>query len=61
MPHKYTGVQRCNQTKVEPQPACIYPTNPRQKPQDIYTQYSAIDVSPKGLARRWHVHKNLQI
>jgi hypothetical protein len=28
MPHKYTGVQRCNQTKVEPQPACImgYPT-----------------------------------
>ena len=32
-----------------------------QKPQDIYTQYSAIDVSPKGLVRRWHVHKNLQI
>jgi hypothetical protein len=27
---------------------------------DIYTQYSAIDVSPKGLVRRWHVYKNLQ-
>ena len=32
--NEHTGVQHCNQTKVEPQPACIYPTNPH-KPSDF--------------------------